>query len=75
MDDDASIAEESKDKFFNESIRIMEDDNTIASLSMRIYDENFGESRSPARRGQGVDLFDIYKYYGGSRFLMKECFT
>lgn len=75
LDDDAVIAEESRDSFFIKPLEYMESHPEVASLSTNIYDEIFGYKRTDdmKKRAYG-NLEEVFLYLGGSHFLRKSSF-
>ena len=75
LDDDAIISENSRNLFFVTTIQKMEEKPKIASLTTKIYDEIFGESRNSLVSKTSLDNLPLIPMYlGGSHFLRKECF-
>lgn len=76
LDDDAVISEESKDKFFIDTLEYLDKNRNIASLTTRIYDEMLGADREveTSNKTKIAGLPVIFKYLGGSHFLRSKVF-
>lgn len=76
LDDDAVIAEESRNRFFVDSVDYLDRNRNVASLTTRIYDEMLVCDREvSASQKNAIDgLPKIFMYLGGSHFLRKEYF-
>ena len=77
LDDDAVIADESKEQFFTKSLSVFENNPEVASLTTKIYDEllNINRENEIGEVVCGeVNLPLIFHYLGGSHYLRKEYF-
>ena len=75
LDDDAVIADGSKEQFFTKSLTIFENNPEVASLTTNIYDEALKCDRDIYKTGIKVAGLPItFSYLGGSHFLRKEYF-
>lgn len=73
LDDDAVIAPESYKSFFMEPIALFKKDDTIASITTRIYDELLECDRGvifSKKKSNGI-IPEVFMYLGGSHFLRK----
>ena len=76
LDDDAVISSDSYDTFFELPIKLFRKDDSIASITTRIYDEMLKCDRDVRYSKHSVDssVPDIFMYLGGSHFLRKACY-
>lgn len=75
LDDDAVIADDSKEQFFTKSLNVFENNPEVASLTTNIYDEVLKSDRDVYKTGiQVAGLPITFSYLGGSHFLRKEYF-
>lgn len=76
LDDDAVVAEESREIFFVDTLHYMDENKNIASLTTRIYDEMLASDREveASDKTKIGSLPIIFKFLGGSHFLRRECF-
>ena len=77
LDDDAVIAPESYNTFFVESLAFMDAHPQVASMTTKIDDEIFGNSRNEiASKIHFIDGYPLMFFYlGGSHFLRKAYFN
>lgn len=76
LDDDAIIAEDSREDFFIRTIAYLERNTKVASVTTRIKDIMLEYDRGVKRSGQMIDGYPaIFKFLGGSHFLRKSAFT
>lgn len=76
LDDDAVISEDSKKTFFIDTLKYLDKNQNVASLTTRIYDEMLGYDREvEASNKTKIDgLPVVFKYLGGSHFLRNKAF-
>lgn len=76
LDDDAVIAPECQEHFFVDSVKFLDENTQVASLTTQIFDEIFGYGRTRCANKEhtvgGLPL--MFFYLGGSHFLRKACF-
>lgn len=75
FDDDAIIAPESRNNFFSKLIRIMEENEKVATITSQIYDESWKCNRIKDTEKKYRDI-GYYKFMlsGGSSIMRKEIF-
>ncbi len=70
MDDDAIISEESKNNFFSSSIRFMDENNKVATLTTRVFDETLNFWReSHKSRYYSINNPEVHAFHGNSYFI------
>jgi glycosyltransferase involved in cell wall biosynthesis len=76
LDDDAVIAEDSREDFFKKTINYLEENPKVATLTTRITDLALKRDRVPvlSKINKENDGKTVFMYMGGSHFLRRECF-
>lgn len=74
LDDDAVISPESYETFFKLPLSLFQHDESVASITTRIYDELIECDRGVAfsKKNHGNTIPEIFMYLGGSHFLRRE---
>ena len=76
LDDDAVISEESKEHFFIDTIKYLDNHKNVDSITTKIRDVVLNFDRDVDKSTRNIDGYNvIFKYLGGSHFLRKSAFS
>lgn len=76
LDDDAEIAEECAEVFFEKTLRYLDENPQVATLTTQVVDHVFGDRavvQSKTKRIGGLPC--AYTFHGGTVFMRKSAFT
>lgn len=74
LDDDAEIPEECHKNFFIDSIKYLDKNTSVATLTTDVNDPVFGKRRMSGSDMKIDGLSCVYSFHGGTVFVRKSCF-